>query len=110
MRLEKSVSGKTTLVVVEGEVVLDDAIELRQTLLGKGAERGSVIVDLTRVPYIDSAGIAVLVEGLRYIRTRGGRLLLCGLRDEARGLVEMSHLNELFETYPSREEAELALG
>lgn len=64
--------GNATSLVVEGEVDVSNAGELRSALnqaLDAGAS--SIEVDLSRVPYIDSTGIGVLVGAVHHAADRG---------------------------------------
>lgn len=93
-------TGKTTEVVridVQGEVNFQSAPELRARLHTLLAQRPSCLhVDLSKVPYMDSAGVAVLVEALQTQRRRGLRLELSGLQSRVRSLFEIARLQSLF--------------
>jgi len=54
--------GATAVVALRGEIDLQNSPALRKELLGWLADRQDVVVDLSRVDYIDSSGIASLVE------------------------------------------------
>jgi anti-sigma B factor antagonist len=84
-------------VEVDGEVTYRTAPELRALLTAALQQQPDrLAVDLSRVPYMDSSGIAVLVESLQTQRKRGHRLVLCGLQPRVRGLFEISRLESLF--------------
>jgi len=55
-----------------------------------------VVVDLSGVPYMDSSGVATLVEALQGTRKSGGRLVLCGLTPRVRSILEISRLDTVF--------------
>jgi anti-sigma B factor antagonist len=107
VQLSTRQSGDSTVVVVEGNIDLYNSPEVRRTLLGalqaKGAKR--VVINLQKVKYIDSSGVASLVEGLKASRTTGVRLSLVGLSPAAREVLELSRLVKLFEVYESEEQA-----
>jgi anti-sigma B factor antagonist len=100
-------SSDATVVVVDGNIDLYNSPEVRRTLLGelqaKGAKR--VLINLQKVKYIDSSGVASLVEGLKASRAAGVRLSLVGLSPAAREVLELSRLAKLFEVYESEEQA-----
>ena len=64
---------------VRGKATYDDAPELRESILGEisRASAVKVVLELSGIEEIDTAGAAVLVEALRLAHKRGQRLLLC---------------------------------
>jgi anti-sigma B factor antagonist len=62
-------------------------------------------MNLHGVKYIDSSGIASLVEGLKASRDRQTRFILFGLSKSAREVLQLSRLLKLFEIYENEEEA-----
>ena len=64
-----------------------------------------VVVNLTKVGYMDSSAVASLVEALQASRQAGLRFGLFGLSDAAREVMKLSRLLKLFEVYDSEEQA-----
>jgi anti-anti-sigma factor len=58
-----------------------------------------VVVDLTGVEFIDSAGVGVLVGLFKNARLRGGRARFCGLTPGVRSVLEIIQLDRIFEIY-----------
>jgi len=54
-------------------------------------------VDLSGVSYIDTSGLATLVEAVRIARKQGTRLILGGIHDQPRYFFEITHLDRLFD-------------
>ena len=77
-------SGNATIVDVVGDIDLENSPRLRKTLLEALRQAPRVIVNLQQVGYIDSSGIASLVEGLKESQTRKTRFILLGLSKAAR--------------------------
>ena len=69
------------IVNLNGRVNFDSSPALRDRLLAmlQGVSPQSVVVDLTKVSYIDSSGIATLIEGLKIARNHQTRFCLKGL-------------------------------
>ena len=63
------------------------------------------VKNLSKVRYIDSSGVASLVEGLRASRDVGSRLILFGLSTSAREVLQLSRLLKIFEIYDNEEQA-----
>jgi anti-sigma B factor antagonist len=93
-------------VDIIGDITLHNSPEVRKTLLvalqGGG---GRVIVNMKAVRYIDSSGVASLVEGLKASRDTGIRLALVGLSPAARQVLELTRLLKLFEVHEDEQEA-----
>jgi len=97
---------KGTLLAVEGQVDMHTSPELR-TKLRETLERKSspIVVDLTKVLFIDSSGLATLIEALQAVGKFGGRLRLCGLSPAVKNLFKLSNLISIFDIRDTREEA-----
>ena len=55
-----------------------------------------LVLNLSKVPYMDSSGIAVLVETLKELRKVGGKLVLTELQPRVRGVLEIARLDSIF--------------
>jgi anti-sigma B factor antagonist len=64
-----------------------------------------VILNLKAVRYIDSSGVASLVEGLKASRDVGARFILFGLNTTVREVLQLSKLVRIFEIYETEEQA-----
>lgn len=67
-----------------------------------------VIVDLVDVPYMDSSGVATLVEAMQVARRSSSRLVLCGMQQRVRSIFEIARLDMVFKIVPGVDEALLA--
>ncbi len=94
------------IVEVEGEVDLYSSPQLRKILIDlTKEERKSILVELGKVKYMDSSGIATLVEALQQISKYSGKLKLANLRDAVRDVFELSRLDKVFDIYPTIDDA-----
>jgi anti-sigma B factor antagonist len=100
-------SGNATIVDVNGDVTLYNAPQLRAMLveLMKDKHAPRVIVNLTEVKYIDSAGVASLVEGLKLSREVKSNFALFGLQRSPRQVLELTHLVKVFQIFETEPEA-----
>lgn len=96
-----------TIVDVSGDIDLASSPELRKTLLQEVRDnrKPRVVMNLSAVRYIDSSGVASLVEGLKASRDIGSRLILVGLSGPAREVLQLSRLIKVFEIYDTEGEA-----
>jgi anti-sigma B factor antagonist len=84
---------------------LHSASHLRDELLRAGeAEHPCVVVDLSRVTFIDSTGLGVLVGALKRVREKGALSLVCPQR-QVRRVFEITGLTKVFPMFNSLEEA-----
>lgn len=89
-----------------GEVDLYSSTDLRKALLAElQSSLPSVLVNMSEVTYIDSSGIATLVEGLQLSRQTKTRFGLYGLRANARSVLELARLNRVFNIFEGEQEA-----
>jgi anti-sigma B factor antagonist len=98
---------EAAIIDVTGDIDLYSSPQVRQTILDelnqKVAKR--VIVNLTGVRYIDSSGVASLVEGLQLSRKSQVRFALCGLNKAPRQVLELTRLIKVFEIFDNLEAA-----
>ena len=92
---------------VSGDIDLANSPAMRKVLLGEIKEKKTpkVFLNLKNVRYIDSSGIASLVEGLKAARDTGTRLILFGLSGAVREVMELSRLQRIFEIHENEEQA-----
>lgn len=99
--------GLATIVDVVGDITLYNSPQVRKVIIELLKDKRSprVVVNLQRVNYIDSAGVASLVEGLKLSRDLKSSFALFGLSRTAREVLELTRLIKVFEVYGTEEEA-----
>jgi anti-sigma B factor antagonist len=97
----------TTIFDVIGDIDLANSPQIRKALLHEIRETRTpkVVMNLTKVRYIDSSGVASLVEGLKASRDAGSRFILFGLSPAAREVLQLSRLLKIFEVYDNEEQS-----
>ena len=88
--------GDYVLVRLSGEVDLSWSQQVRRAILDALGDTGKVGVELSQVSYIDSSGIAALVEGFQNARSRGSRFALVAISDAVRAVLELARLDRVF--------------
>jgi anti-sigma B factor antagonist len=97
---------KISILDCTGDVDLYSSPRLREALLAQIQPGGpSVLVNMSGVAYIDSSGIATLVEGLQLSRQTQTRFGLFGLRPNARSVLELARLHKVFAIFGDEPEA-----
>jgi anti-sigma B factor antagonist len=98
---------KITIFDVSGDIDLATSPELRKALLREFRELKTprVVLNLGGVRYMDSSGVASLVEGLKASRDVGSRFILFGLNKTIREVLQLSKLVRIFEIYDNEEQS-----
>lgn len=96
-----------TIFDVTGDIDLANSPQVRKALLQEVRENRTprVVMNLSKVRYIDSSGVASLVEGLKACRDLGLRFILFGLSPSAREVLQLSRLLRIFEVYENEDQA-----
>ncbi len=84
------------VIRLRGSVDLEHSPAIRQTLLEAVADKRNVLVDLSEVTYIDSSGIACLIEALQAARGHGAELALVSVSTQAMRVLELARLDIVF--------------
>ncbi len=97
----------STIFDISGDIDLAHSPQMRKALLGEIKEKRipKVFLNLKNVRYIDSSGIASLVEGLKASRDVGSRLILFGLSNTVREVMQLSRLQKIFEIFDDEQQA-----
>jgi anti-sigma B factor antagonist len=72
-------------------------------------EAPMVVVDLSRVGYFGSVFLALLLRCHKFVKKKGGELVLCGASDMALELLRITALDTIWAIYKTRDEAMQAL-
>lgn len=97
LRLRTEKRDGAMFVAPSGEVDLVSSTVLRQELKRIQAERPErLVIDLSEVPYMDSAGVATLVEAMQTARKTSTKLVLCCMQEKVRSIFEISRLDTVF--------------
>lgn len=91
---------------VDGEIDINTAPQLKKAFDRLIREKkDKIVISMEMVSYIDSSGLATLVELLKNFRKYGARLKLAGLSAKVRSLFEITKLEKLFDIQDKEEEA-----
>ncbi len=89
-----------------GEVDLSNSSEVRKRLLELLEENKGVIVDFSELDYIDSSGMATLVEGLNLAKKKSLALVIAAANGAPLQVLELTRLNQVFTLFDSVEDIE----
>ena len=98
-------SGAARVVDVEGDVDLGTSPNLRQALFDLLGTTQKLVLNLRQIRYIDSSGIATLIEVLRDANRRQMEFVLFGLSPAVQDAFRLTHVNRIFQIVETEEQA-----
>lgn len=100
---------KQAVLPLHGEIDLhvspQIATSLREMIARKPAQ---LLVDLSGVSYVDSSGLAALIDAMQRVQQYGGKFGIVGLQETVRSIFEIARLDQVFRIFPDLESASLA--
>ena len=96
----------TTILKPEGDIDLGRSPTLRNDIRKAIEEKPRrLVVDLSGVSYMDSSGVATLVEAMQLARKASTKLVLCSLTDRVHSIFEIARLDQFFTITTTLDEA-----
>lgn len=68
--------------------------------------RLKIILDMSGVEFIDSAGVGILLASYRAVDAKGGALKICAIQNQVESIFSLTRLSEFFEVFSDRASAE----
>ncbi len=91
-------SGGVALLKIEGEIDMHTSPDVRNALLPFfNSNVTGIVVDLSCVKYMDSSGIATMIEGLQWASKAATRFVLAGMSEAVMDVFVLTNLNNVFE-------------
>ena len=111
MEISSKKVADVTVVQLAGELTAQTTSQPQEKVLQLALPDAKMILDMTRVSFMSSAGLRMLLVLYRTIRGRGGKILLVGLSEDLRSTMSLTGFLDLFHHHPTLEAglAELAL-
>ena len=92
---------ESNVLPLDGEIDLHVSSRVAESLRTMSEQKPArLVVDLSDVTYIDSSGLAVLIEGMQNVEAYGGKFFLAGLQDNVRSIFEIARLDQVFIIFP----------
>jgi anti-sigma B factor antagonist len=96
MKIEITEHLNYSVVLLSGEVDLSNSSVIRKALKGELNKNKSIIVDFTNLKYIDSSGMATLVEGLNQANAKKLKFYIAAANGAPLQVLELTRLNRVF--------------
>ena len=107
MNFEKETRGDITIEKINIErATYREADEFRR-FIQEDIEKGSgkIIIDMKPCEFMDSTFLGVLVNSLKHLQKTNGNLKLSSIHDDAKVLLDITRISEIFTLYPDTESA-----
>jgi anti-sigma B factor antagonist len=98
-----------TAVPVE-ELDASNAGEFKRDITPVLDANAKLVLDLSRLRFVDSSGLGAFISCLRKLNAKGGDLKLCGMSKQVRAVFELVRMHRVFDIVGTREEAVRAFG
>lgn len=106
MKVREEKNNNTLICMLEGEINISSSPELRkafEAIIQRNEKK--VLVDFSGVSYIDSSGLATLIEMFHRLKKIGGSFRLCNMDRKIKNIFEVTKLHKLFAIFENREAA-----
>jgi anti-sigma B factor antagonist len=104
MNVSITEKGEVQVVEIEGSIDSKTAADLQQSVMDVVSKASHVILDLSKVSFVSSAGLRVLLMVYRQLKTKDGKVLLVGVSEEIKEIMFMTGFNNFFEIYQTVDE------
>ena len=113
MQLDQRIVGQVTIVKVTGDITLNKGGDVLlkdkvQSLVQQGQK--NIVLDLSGVSYVDSAGLGELVQAYATTKNRGGALKLLSVTKRLKDLLVVTKLLTVFDTFDTEADAIASFG
>jgi anti-sigma B factor antagonist len=107
MTIRQREIGDVVVLDIDGKIMggVDSELfqETIQSLIDSGKRK--VLVNLENVKWVNSTGLGVLIAGYSALQKSGGRLKLLQVSERVEGLLNITKLSTIFESYQGEDEA-----
>ena len=97
MQIDIKTENSILIVTIEGSIDSKTASEVQQGILEGSVGSDNVIIDLTKVDFVSSAGLRVLLMVYRQIKAKNGKVILVGISEEISEVMSMTGFINFFE-------------
>ena len=92
---------RPNVLQLEGEIDLHVSPEVAQSLRSMIEKKPKVVaIDLGKVTYLDSSGLAALIEGMQNVQEYGGKFAVANVQESVQHIFEIARLDQVFRIFP----------
>ena len=104
IRRTAGVGSDVTILRIQGPLTIATLFDFQTAV--RQPDIKSTIIDLTEVPYIDSAGLGVLLSHWAHTQRTGSRFAVVGIGERVKVLLDMTQVTNILPSFATAEEAE----
>ncbi|GAB4323801.1 MAG: anti-sigma factor antagonist [Phototrophicales bacterium] len=104
MDIHSEENGKVTVIELFGELDSITAPQAQDHILSLVKQDSRILLDMSQVSYMSSAGLRILLVLYREIQNKVGKIVVCGLNDEVRDVMAITGFLDFFHTVDNRED------
>jgi anti-sigma B factor antagonist len=110
MKFEEAKSGDILVLTIASDRVAAESTQSFKRELAEYASQGNqkIVLDLSRVSFVDSSGLGALISVLKLIGA-SGELVLCSTQPNVASMLKLTRMNKVFRIFGNRDEAIAAL-
>lgn len=106
MEISEQKTDQCTIVSISGRLDTTNYNQLETKLMGLIDQHNDrILVECSKMDYISSSGLRILLMALKKITQVKGRFALCGLQENIQEIFEISGFTSIFEIHPTLEDA-----
>ena len=110
MEISERTEENIPVVAITGDIDLESSPKLRDFLKPKSTQKTPrLLLDFAGVNYIDSSGLATLIEYFQSVQGFGGKMALAALSPRVKNVFEIVRLEQIFSLHPDIPSALAAL-
>ena len=98
-------TGVAVVAVPVEELDASNVAEFKRDMEPILQAQAELVLDLSRLRFVDSSGMGAILSCLRQLTARGGDLKLCGMTRQVRTVFELVRMHRVFDIYATQEEA-----
>lgn len=100
-----TMAGVAVLVVPVEELDAGNVGEFRRDIAPLLEAHTKLVLDLSRLRFVDSSGLGAFISCLRRLNARGGDLKLCAMSKQVRAVFELVRMHRIFAIHDTKDEA-----
>ena len=101
----ETISGVTVTTMPVEELDASNAGEFRRDITPLLDAQTNLVLDLSRLRFVDSSGLGAFISCLRKLNAKGGDLKLCGMSPQVRAVFELVRMHRVFDILATKEDA-----
>jgi anti-sigma B factor antagonist len=109
MRIAIDTQEGITTIALDGDLDGASAPAAQQQIMAHATEGARVLLDMSNVPYMSSAGVRMLLSTYRQLSSNGGKIVLVGLAEEVQDTLSVTGFLNFFQVADALEAGRAAL-